>query len=102
MKYHGIARNRIGEREATNRAIAFSELVDVPILIAHVSTREAMEEIREAQMALGTLAGMYAAPEGGATYAALKKLGASGFVKSDDLVVLFQTGMGLKYDPPIS
>ena len=49
MKYHGVARNRVGEREATYRAIAFSELIDVPILIAHVSTREAMDEIREAQ-----------------------------------------------------
>ena len=31
MKYHGVARNRVGEREATYRAIAFSELIDVPI-----------------------------------------------------------------------
>ena len=31
------------------------------------------EEIREAQIALGRLAGVYAAPEGGATYAALEQ-----------------------------
>ncbi|MCC7369929.1 MAG: threonine synthase [Chloroflexi bacterium] len=59
-------------------------------------------EILEAQLDLGRLGGIYAAPEGGATYAALRKLVASGFVKPDELVVLFQTGMGLKYDPPIS
>ena len=59
-------------------------------------------EIQEAQLALGSLAGIYAAPEGGATYAALKKLVARGQVASNELVVLFQTGMGLKYDPPVS
>jgi len=59
-------------------------------------------EMQEAQLALGSLAGIYAAPEGAATYAALKKLVARGSVKPDDLVVLFQTGMGLKYDPPVS
>jgi dihydropyrimidinase len=37
------------EREATHRAIAFSELVDVPILIVHVSGSEAIEQIRWAQ-----------------------------------------------------
>jgi threonine synthase len=60
------------------------------------------DEIRDAQIALGALSGVYAAPEGGATYAALKKLVASGDARADDLVVLFQTGMGIKYDPPIS
>jgi threonine synthase len=60
------------------------------------------EDWRVAQIELGSLAGVYAAPEGGATYAALKKLVALGDVKPDDLVVLFQTGMGLKYDPPLS
>jgi threonine synthase len=59
------------------------------------------EEICEGQLALGRLAGLYAAPEGGATYAALKKLRARGFVGEDALVVLFQTGMGIKYDPVI-
>ena len=59
------------------------------------------EEICEGQIELGRLEGMYAAPEGGATYAGLKKLIASGSVGSDDVVVLFQTGMGIKYDPPV-
>jgi threonine synthase len=60
------------------------------------------EEWRVAQVELGSLGGVYASPEGGATYAALKKLVSRGDVKPDELVVLFQTGMGLKYDPPIS
>ena len=37
------------EREATHRAIALSELVDVPILIVHVSGKEAIEQIRWAR-----------------------------------------------------
>src|SRR6266478_3322057 len=39
----------IAEREATSRAISLAELVDVPILIVHVSAREAMEQIRLAK-----------------------------------------------------
>ena len=37
------------EREATHRAITLSELVDVPILIVHVSGREAVKQIRWAR-----------------------------------------------------
>jgi threonine synthase len=58
------------------------------------------EEMCEAQIELGRLEGVYAAPEGGATYAGLKKLLERGVVQQDELVVLFQTGMGIKYDPP--
>lgn len=45
-KYHATSRPMLVEREATHRAIAMSELVDVPILIVHVSGREAIEQIR--------------------------------------------------------
>ncbi|MDN4586989.1 dihydropyrimidinase [Xenophilus aerolatus] len=45
-RYHAHARPLLVEREATHRAIALSELVDVPILIVHVSGREAVEQIR--------------------------------------------------------
>ncbi len=48
-KYHAGARPPVVEREATQRAISLAELVDVPVLIVHVSSREAMEEIRRAQ-----------------------------------------------------
>lgn len=48
-KYHAVSRPQLVEREATHRAITFSELVDVPILIVHVSGNEAIEQIRWAQ-----------------------------------------------------
>jgi dihydropyrimidinase len=47
--FHGTSRPIPVEREATHRAIALAELVDVPVMIVHVSNREAMEEIRRAQ-----------------------------------------------------
>ncbi|HEY1362572.1 MAG TPA: dihydropyrimidinase [Xanthobacteraceae bacterium] len=48
-RFHAVAHAPLAEREATSRAIALAELVDVPILIVHVSSREAMEQIRLAQ-----------------------------------------------------
>jgi dihydropyrimidinase len=45
-RYHAQSRPMLVEREATHRAIALSELIDVPILIVHVSGREAIEQIR--------------------------------------------------------
>src|SRR6185312_7349488 len=48
-KYHATSRPSPVEREVTHRAISLAELVDVPIMIVHVSNREAMEEIRRAQ-----------------------------------------------------
>ena len=47
--FHATSRPIPVEREATHRAISLAELVDVPIMIVHVSNREAMEEIRRAQ-----------------------------------------------------
>jgi dihydropyrimidinase len=47
--FHGVSRPIPVEREATHRAISLSELVDVPVMIVHVSNGEAMEEIRRAQ-----------------------------------------------------
>ncbi len=48
-RYHAASRPMLVEREATHRAIALSELVDVPILIVHVSGRDAVEQIRWAR-----------------------------------------------------
>ena len=48
-RFHALARPMLVEREATHRAIALSELVDVPIMIVHVSGREAVEQIRWAR-----------------------------------------------------
>lgn len=41
--------------------------------------------------------GIFAAPEGGACVAAARELIASDFLKSDDRIVIFNTGTGLKY-----
>jgi dihydropyrimidinase len=48
-KYHAASRPIPVEREATHRAISLSEIIDVPIMIVHVSNREAMEEIARAR-----------------------------------------------------
>jgi dihydropyrimidinase len=48
-RFHAESRPMLVEREATHRAIALSELVDIPVLIVHVSGREAIEQIRWAQ-----------------------------------------------------
>ena len=47
--YHAVSRPESIEREATHRAISHAELLDVPIMIVHVSGRQAMEQIRWAQ-----------------------------------------------------
>ena len=48
-KYHAQAHHMAAEREATHRAISLAEVADVPILLVHVSGREAIEQIRWAQ-----------------------------------------------------
>ena len=48
-RFHGLSRPMLVEREATHRAMSLAELVDVPILIVHVSGREAVEQIRWAR-----------------------------------------------------
>jgi dihydropyrimidinase len=48
-KFHATSRPIPVEREATHRAISLAELVDVPIMIVHVSNGESMEQIRWAQ-----------------------------------------------------
>jgi dihydropyrimidinase len=47
--YHAESHSKIAEREATHRAISHAELVDVPIVIVHVSGRDAMEQIQWAR-----------------------------------------------------
>ncbi|MBL8697104.1 MAG: dihydropyrimidinase [Alphaproteobacteria bacterium] len=46
---HAVAHHPIAESEATNRVIALAELLDVPVLFVHVSAKEAIDRIREAQ-----------------------------------------------------
>ncbi|TKT74410.1 dihydropyrimidinase [Aquamicrobium sp. LC103] len=47
--YHAVSRPEIVEREAAHRAISHAELIDVPMMIVHVSGRETMEQVRWAQ-----------------------------------------------------
>lgn len=54
-------------------------------------------EILEAMRALGRLEGIFPAPEGAATLAALKKLVRQKWVSPQERIVLFNTGSGLKY-----
>jgi dihydropyrimidinase len=48
-RYHAISHPRVAEGEAVQRAIALAELVDVPILIVHVSDAAGASAIRQAQ-----------------------------------------------------
>jgi dihydropyrimidinase len=48
-KFHMSAHHPLAEAEATNRVVAFSRLLDVPVLIVHVSGGEAVQTIRAAQ-----------------------------------------------------
>src|SRR5579883_380159 len=54
-------------------------------------------ELIDAGIELASEEGIFAAPEGGACVAALKKLLASGFLKADERIVIYNTGSGLKY-----
>jgi threonine synthase len=55
------------------------------------------EEMLSTGRELARLEGMFAAPEGAATVVAAQKLAASGWIRPDDSVVLFNTGTGYKY-----
>jgi threonine synthase len=55
------------------------------------------EDIDRAQSDLAEEEGILACPEGAATLAGLRHLVSEGWVASDDRVVLFNTGSGLKY-----
>ncbi|MCX8161071.1 MAG: threonine synthase [Candidatus Saccharicenans sp.] len=54
-------------------------------------------EIVEATYLLGKTTGVWTAPEGGATLAALLHLKKSGWVRAGESVILFNTGSGAKY-----
>jgi dihydropyrimidinase len=47
--HHATSRPRQVEGEATQRAITLAEILDTPVLLVHVSAREAIDEIRRAQ-----------------------------------------------------
>ena len=55
------------------------------------------EESLDSGIELAETEGIFAAPEGAACVAALKKLLDSGFLKRDERIVIYNTGAGLKY-----
>ncbi len=55
------------------------------------------EEMISSAKEIGAKTGIFAAPEGGATLAAARKLQESGFLNGKESVVLFNTGSGVKY-----
>ena len=55
------------------------------------------EELLDASLEMAGATGVFAAPEGGACLAGLKKLLASGFLKPDERIILYNTATGLKY-----
>jgi threonine synthase len=55
------------------------------------------DEMLQAGKELASLEGVFAAPEGAATVIAARKLAASGWIKPEETVVLFNTGTGYKY-----
>jgi dihydropyrimidinase len=48
-RYHAICHTRGAEHEAIQRVAMLAELIDVPVLIVHVSTIEGIEAIRQAR-----------------------------------------------------
>lgn len=55
------------------------------------------DEILEAGIELAAAEGMFAAPEGAACVAALRRLLETGFLKRDERILIYNTGSGLKY-----
>ncbi|MDO4960655.1 MAG: dihydropyrimidinase [Eubacteriales bacterium] len=47
--YHAVSRPPIVEAEATSRAIMLAEMADAPIYIVHVTCKEALQAIKDAQ-----------------------------------------------------
>ena len=63
-----------------------------------VTDEEALAGMRE----IASTEGVFAAPEGGAVWAGIKKLVAAGTIDRDERVVLMNTGTGLKYGELVS
>jgi threonine synthase len=60
------------------------------------------EEIRKAWRRLGASEGLFAAPEGAATLAAVAKLAAAGWLGPEERVLVINTGSGLKSHASVS
>lgn len=79
------------------RAIADFVMLDLIRESGGTAVTVTDEEMIAAAKEMASKTGVFAAPEGGATLAAARKLSESGFIKLADTVVMFNTGSGLKY-----
>jgi threonine synthase len=78
---------------------SFADRLILQALYASRGTALAIEDevILQAQAELASREGIFAAPEGAATLAALQALSRDGWLQPDERIVLFNTGSGLKY-----
>jgi threonine synthase len=78
---------------------AFADRLILRVVRASGGTAIAVsdDEIQKAQKDLAQFEGIFAAPEGAATYAGLIKLVESGWLERDARILLCNTGTGLKY-----
>ena len=78
---------------------SFADRIILHDLYASKGTAVAVsdDELLHAQRLLAVREGIFAAPEGAATVAALIRLKEQGWVQSEERIVLFNTGTGLKY-----
>jgi threonine synthase len=79
------------------RAIADFVMLDLIRASKGTALTVSDDEMIAAAKEMAAKIGVFAAPEGGATLVAARKLTESGFLKPSDTVVLFNTGSGLKY-----
>jgi dihydropyrimidinase len=47
--YHGVSRSPVLEADATNRVIRLAQVAGVPVYIVHLSSRQALNEVRRAR-----------------------------------------------------
>jgi dihydropyrimidinase len=47
--YHGVSRSPVFEADATSRVIRLAEVAEVPVYIVHLSSRNALNEVRRAR-----------------------------------------------------
>jgi threonine synthase len=72
-------------------------IIDILEKSSGIAVSATDDEIVKAVRHWASTEGIFAAPEGAASIVAYRKLIASGFLRSTDRVVLFNTGSGLKY-----
>jgi len=78
---------------------AYGDFIILDIIRKSAGTAIAVSDdaIMEGVKELASVEGIFACPEGGAALAAYEQLLQSGFLKTSDKVVLFNTGSGYKY-----